>query len=230
MNSNKYLVRLIGLLFLVAMAASIAANLIILPIVSPLDFLALISSKEFEIRIYALLMLLNSISVVGIGVLSYQFLSKQNKLVAIGYIVSRVVESVVLVFGIISILSLIKYGHQFATLEGVESGYLEVLGKSAIGHNWYAYHIAMIILGIGSLPFCYSLWKGRLIPKYLIILGFIGYTLLASTSILSILDMNLGLIVTLPVFLFEVLFGFYLITKGFKSNSVAQKPLHAEHS
>ena len=211
----------VGLLFLVAMAVSIAGNLILLPILNSTEFLSDLSASETHVRVSAVLMLVNSLSVVGIGVLCFQIFKDQSRLIATSYLAIRIVESIVLIVGIISVLSLITISNHYANA-GEEATYLEAVGKAATSNNWYAYHIAMVFLGFGSLPFCYLLLKRSLIPAYLSILGIIGYIVLAVTSILSILDVNLGMGVTLPGFVFEVTFGFYLVFKGFRG--------HAEHA
>ena len=58
-------------------------------------------------------------------------------------------------------------------------------------------------------------------PKYLAVLGLIGYVLLATSSMPAISDIDLGIIVTLHVFLFEVVLGVYLIVKGFRPSDSA---------
>ena len=41
------------------------------------------------------------------------------------------------------------------------------------------YHIAMLSLGIGSIPMCYVLYKNKLVLNWLAIWGIIGYSLLS---------------------------------------------------
>ena len=48
-------------------------------------------------------------------------------------------------------------------------------------------------------------------------LGLLGYTILATASVASILGYDPGLIITLPTFVFEVSLGLYLVVKGFSN-------------
>ena len=216
MNTTAHLARPIGILFLLAMVASIAGNATLLPVIAADDFLTSIAQGQTEVRIHALCMLFNSGAVIGLGVLGYAVLRAHSQLSATAYALARTVESIVLIFGVISVLSLLSVGDQYMSLQGGDAAYLLALGKNATANNWYAYHSAMIALGIGSLPFVFALLKLQLVPKYLAVLGLTGYAVLATSSILAIAGIDLGLIVTLPVFLFEVGLGFYLIVKGFK--------------
>lgn len=210
----------VGTLFLAAMFAAIAGNLLLLPIIGETDYLRAVLDKALTVRIAGLLMLLNSIFVAAIGVLMYPTLSQRSTFIALGYVVSRAIESVVLIFGIVSLMSLLYFAEQYAKDDVENPSYILTLGKSAIDSNWYSYNIAMIVLGVGSLTFCYVLYTAKLVPKTLSLLGFFGYFVLAATSTLAILGFEIGLLVTLPVFLFEVIFGVWLIAKGFSSTSL----------
>ena len=214
---NRSAAAWVGLLFLVAMAVSIAGNLLILPVIGSDDYLAEVVSSEVEIRIAAILMIVNSISVVGIGALVYQIFREAHTLLAVSYLATRIVEAVTLAFGVISILSLLSIGDEYAQIDEASGAYLVSQGISAISRNWYAYNIAMIFLGTGSLFFCYVLLRRRLIPTLLSALGIAGYFILALSSVLAVLDTNLGLISTAPVFLFEVTLGVWLLARGFNA-------------
>jgi hypothetical protein len=204
--------RIIGALFLIAMAVAMAGNLTLMPVISADDLLASIVESESAVRGFGLLMLINSISVVLIGILSYKFLQPFSFLVATSYLASRISEGVILAVGFIAILTLAHFDPEMALVAANET-----YAKAMININWYAYHTAMITLGIGSLPFLWLLLKEKLVPLSMVLLGVVGYGFLGLTSVLAILDINWGIVVTLPVFLFEVVFGAYLIFRGFRT-------------
>jgi hypothetical protein len=78
-----------------------------------------------------------------------------------------------------------------------------------------AYIVTMLALGLGSMPFCYLLYRSRLIPRPLAALGFVGYAALFAGSLLEIVGMDLRMIHYVPGGLFEILLPVRLIFWGF---------------
>ena len=196
------------------MVAAIASNGLMVSIIGADDYLAQLVARDTHLRLAAVFMVVNCLSVAGIGVLAFHLLRRDFSVPAVGYLVIRIVEAVILLLGVISLLSLPSIGEAFVQAGSETSIYLRELADHAVNQNWYAYNVAMIFLGFGSLFLCYVLFVGKLIPRLLTLLGFGGYLLLGTASTLAILGIDIGLIATLPVFLFEVTFGTWLIVKG----------------
>lgn len=194
------------------MAAAIGANLVLIPLLSAEDTLRAIADSEISTRVHGVLMLVNCIAVAGIGVLCLPIFRERYPLVAFGYLSARMIESIVLIIGILAILTLPGVAEQSGTTSAT------ALLKLALDIDWHAHHIAMVVLGLGSLSFLCLLPKERFVPRVLATLGLAGYTVLAATSLLGA---NLSVIVTLPVFVFEVWFGIYLLLFGFRVSSPA---------
>jgi hypothetical protein len=57
-------------------------------------------------------MLVNCLGVVGIGVLMFPVLKQHNERIALGYVATRITESVLLTIGVISLLSLIPLSQE----------------------------------------------------------------------------------------------------------------------
>ncbi len=91
-----------------------------------------------------------------------------------------------------------------------------------------AFQIAMIALGLGSIPFCYLLYRSRLIPRLLAVLGLIGYAALLIGSSLELFGLNLYMIQFAPGALFELIFPIWLIVKGFNSSTIPPEPANPE--
>lgn len=154
------------------------------------------------------LILLNTLAVVSIGVLLYPILERQNPTIALGYTVTRVLEGLFLAVGAL-----------FLTLQKLPD---LPRSFSQIG-NMQAYLMGMFILGIGSLFFCYSMMKSKIIPYGLALWGFIGYFLLSLGCALDlILGLNISLYFLVPGGLFEFVFALWLIIKGFGEEPIKQ--------
>jgi hypothetical protein len=76
----------------------------------------------------------------------------------------------------------------------------------------------MLFLGLGSVPFCYLMYKEKLIPRYLALSGCLGYALLFAGSISEFLGYKVGIFCSIPGGLFELSFGLWLIIKGFQTS------------
>ncbi|MEW5251792.1 DUF4386 domain-containing protein [Microbulbifer sp. 2201CG32-9] len=174
-----------------------------------------IFNNQEKLGVAGLFMALNSIAVIAIGVLIYPILKQYNQSVALGYFAARIVEATVLAIGIIGILTLIPISKEISNAADSDILFIFTLGNTAIQTNWYSYNFAMIVLGLGSILFCLVLLRFSLVPKVLSCLGLLGYFILAAGSMLSIIGFNIGLYITIPVFLFEVILGVWLLTKGF---------------
>ncbi len=87
-----------------------------------------------------------------------------------------------------------------------------------------AFQISMIALGLGSMPFCYLLYKSKLIPRALSALGLVGYAALLLgmiTGMFGLIDVTqgAGLLTVVPGGLFELIFPIWLFVKGFNSST-----------
>jgi len=172
-------------------------------------------SVSSELKIGGLLMILNSITVIGIGILLFPILKGYHKVIASTYLISRVLEALLLLVGIIAVFSIIPLSQNFtATEKAIE---FQNFSTFAFGINYYAYQISMLLLGLGSIPFCYLMYKQKLIPSDLAIWGCIGYVLLFIGSICELLGYKIGIAFSIPGGLFELGFGLWLIIKGFRN-------------
>lgn len=220
MKSLEVVSKQVGLLFLLQMAAAVSANLILVSLLSQPEYLVALSEQSYLIGASSLLFLVCFISIVLISILVYPLLDKYSPATAKSYFAMRVSEAVIQLIGVVALLSLIPLSQQIANTD-VNHSSLFVFAKQLTNANLYAYHLAMIVLGLGSLPFCYLLYRHSLIPRLLASLGLLGYLILATSSCFYLLGQDLGLVVTLPVFVFEVGIGFWLLFKGFKADPLS---------
>ena len=157
----------------------------------------------------ALLLLLNSLFVVGIGVLFFPILRERSPGIAVAYVCTRVMEALTLIVGVVFLLCILALGE---SAQGQETLF-QLLSKG----NFWAYQLAMIILGVGSVAFCLSLYRSRLLPSWLPLVGAVGYGLLALGSVLELFGLPWGILFSGPGGLFELTLGGWLIARGFRT-------------
>ena len=101
MNTNKMTARIVGALFLTATVMYGIGSGFLGPILNAPDYLINVYPNKTQVIIGVLLELINSVAVVGIAVLMFPILKKHNETIALGYVGIRVIESAILIVGVI---------------------------------------------------------------------------------------------------------------------------------
>ncbi|MBN8471771.1 DUF4386 domain-containing protein [Corallococcus exiguus] len=199
MNISRLHSRSLGALFLLPfLAYGIGTALV----TSVLEAPELLAGQRTLFVGGALLLLLNSLFVVGIGVLFFPILRERSPGIAVAYVCTRVMEALTLIVGVVLLLCILPLGDS-----------AQLLSKG----NFWAYQLAMIILGVGSVAFCLSLYRSRLLPSWLPLVGAVGYGLLALGSVLELFGLPWGIFFSGPGGVFELLLGGWLIARGFRT-------------
>ncbi|MBY8875985.1 DUF4386 domain-containing protein [Micromonospora sp. PLK6-60] len=145
------------------------------------------------------LVVLNSVLVAAIGALAFRALRRAHPAAAWTYLVARGAEAFLLTAGIV-------------LLHRVGAGAADV-----------AYQLAMLALGLGSLPLCLALDRQRWLPRWLAGWGFAGYALLAVGAAAELMGAAVGVVLAVPGGLFEIAFALLLLARGF-APSTAGRP------
>jgi hypothetical protein len=199
--------RVIGLLFLAALATYGGGSALVEATLGKDNVLAEVAAHTTRFEAGALLMLANSVVVVAIGALLAPVLAGFSRSVALGYLAARIAEGILLGAGILTLFLLVPMSQQPAPDPS-----LAMLASEA---NAYAYQFAMIGLGVGSLPMCVLLYRASLVPRGLAACGVVGYAALLAGAILELFGVGVGLMLSIPGGVFEVALGFWLIARGF---------------
>lgn len=146
------------------------------------------------------LMLLNSAGVAGIGVLAFVLLRTAARRTALVYLATRVAEALALAIGVLFLAN----------------------GDTAANNT--AYVIAMVALGVGSVPFCLALARQRVTPRWLGLWGAAGYVLLALGVLLEPVVPGAAVVLAAPGGLFEVTLGVLLVVRGWPASAQVAAP------
>jgi hypothetical protein len=216
MDSRMFYSRLIGALFLLAFVFYGVGNGLVASVIGAPDALSMISAHQTTLTLGAFLMLLNSVVVVGLGVLFFPIIESHGKRTALAYLASRIVEAVLLSVGVLVLLMVLPLGRYAVEAESTSTAWAMALITIAAQANTVAYQIAMISLGLASLFVCWLLFRTRLIPRPLAIWGLIGYALFLGGAIAEIFGISSGVMLSIPGGLFELALGLWLVIKGFQ--------------
>ncbi|CAH1206443.1 hypothetical protein PAECIP111893_02556 [Paenibacillus plantiphilus] len=219
MTINKRTERTVAVLFLLATVAFMTGSGLIDSVLNQPDYLSHLYPNRMKVTIGLFLELLNSAAVVGIAILMLPILKQHNQPIAYGYLSSRIIESVLLIGGTICPILLVALSKQYISDGGAANSHFPIIGDLILVAQNNAFELAMIALSLGSLMFCYLLYRTRLIPRTLSLLGLVGYMALLFSSCLSIIGLDPGMLLFIPGGLFELIFPIWLIVKGFVPRS-----------
>lgn len=217
-RQDPRIARTIGILFLVAMLAYGTGSGLVESVTGAPDVPARAPAHETRIELGAILMLVNSIVVAGIGVLLVPVLRGINSVVAYGYLAARIVEATLLAIGVTFLLLLPQLGS--AESSAATSAWQDGAAHLAITANDTAYQVAMLALAAGSVPLCILLLRARLVPRPLAAWGIAGYAIFLAGAVLELFDVRAGLLLSIPGGLFELALGLWLILRGFGHHTV----------
>lgn len=216
MGSRMRYSRLIGALFLAAFGFYGVGFGLVSSVVGARDFLLTIAAHQTTLVLGAVLMLLNSVVVVGLGALFFPVIEHYGKRIALVYLASRIVEAVLLAVGVLCLLMLIPLGQYAVGAGGASVVWATAIGTLLTQANSMAFQIAMLSLGLASLFLCVLLFRTRLIPRVLAVWGVLGYALFLGGAIAEIFGLPIGVTLSIPGGLFEVAVGIWLLVKGFQ--------------
>jgi hypothetical protein len=223
LDSNKRTARTVGILFLIAMVTSLGGGIWLESIINASDYLTTISIDKISVLIGVFLELINCVAVIGIAVLLFPILKKQNEAMALGYVGIRIVEAVILVAAAVSPMLLIKLSQEFLAAGAAEASAIQSLGSVVIETRaQLAGLLTPIFFGLGALSLYYMLYKSGLVPRFISIWGFIAVVLMLVWNLLTVFGITItaGMVFVLPMILNEIYLGIHLIVKGFSPSSV----------
>jgi hypothetical protein len=206
-------------LFLITFATSIPALLLFGPVRHDPGYIIGAGTVPL-VLLGVFLELLLIIANIGTAVVPFPILKRQNESLALGFVTARVMESVFIAVGILSVLAVVTLRQQAA---GVEPGTLVLVGQALVAIKEATFLLGPgFVVGIGNgLILGYLMYRSGLMPRGLAVLGLIAGALLCASGIAVLfgvfeLTSPGQFIAAIPEMIWELSVGFYLTIKGFK--------------
>ena len=220
MNPQKT-ARIVGALFITAMVSGMLRFVLLDPILDSPDYLIIVSANESKVIIGALTFYILAVALVGIAIVIYPILKKQNEVLALGYVAARIIEGVLFIITILVILTLWTISQEYVKAGAPDDSFFQILGELLLAVRYWAYNVLWpITLSLGGLMFYYLLYQSNLIPRWLSVWGFIG-ALLFPVAWLSLFGPTISGPFLLPLVLNEMVLALWLIVKGFNPSAIA---------
>lgn len=190
-----------GLFFILATAMGVTMAVFFGPILQAEAVL----ENAGVVRISVLLNFIMAGAVIAIAVVLYPVLQRTHKTMAVGYLVARTVEGIVLALGGMAWLGLLTATEAQAGMLMDSSTALFTLG-------------AEVTFGVTALILNAVFLQTRLVPRWLSLWGLVGGGLILALGVLKVLGLPYTAIeaaFTAPIALNEMVLAVWLIVKGF---------------
>jgi hypothetical protein len=160
---------------------------------------------------------------IGTAVTLYPVVKRQNEGLALGFVTARVLEAVMIFTGVVSLLSLLTLKQD---LGGADAAALVTVGASHVAvYNWTFLLSQSLMPGINAVLLGSLMYRSRLVPRVIPMLGLIGGPLLIIAVFATLFGQHSSLggfagLPVIPVAAWEFSLGLWLTFKGFRDSPI----------
>ncbi|MBT2548894.1 DUF4386 domain-containing protein [Arthrobacter sp. ISL-65] len=163
-----------------------------------------------------------ALACIGTAVALYPVVKRQNEAVALGFVGARVLEAAAIVTGVVSLLSVVTLRQAGAVANALPTGQ-----ALAAMYDWTFLLGQTLMPAVNALLLGSLLYRSRLVPRILPLLGLIGAPLLLASTTATYFGINdtlsvWSVIATAPIALWEFSLGVWLVAKGFSPSPITK--------
>jgi hypothetical protein len=210
---------IVGWLFVITYVTSITSKVALYP---PLFDGTYVTGPGEDTRVLwgavseAILIIAN----IGTATAVYTVIKRQHPNLAISFVAARIMESVFIGVGILSVLTVVTLRQDYA---GSGDSGLTAVGNAFVALQEWTFCLGPgFVVGVGNgLILGYVMYRTGLVPRRLAMLGLIGGPLIilsGSAAMMGFIELDgtWQTLAAMPEFFWELGFGLYLIVKGFR--------------
>jgi hypothetical protein len=218
MTSTRKIALVAGIFYLITFI-SIPTLALYGPVMNHRDWI-LSSGSHTGVAVGALLEVIVALAGIGTAVTLYPVVKRQNEGVALGFVAARVFEAGMIVTGVVSLLSLVTLRQDLGAAAGANAAALVTTGAAHVAtYKWTFLLSQSLMPAINALLLGSLMYRSRLVPRIIPVLGLIGAPLLICTVIATLFGgFKLGSpeLAAVPVAAWELSLGLWLTVKGFR--------------
>ncbi len=212
-----------GVFFVVAAVAAVLGLALYGPVLDDPGYV-LGAGADTRVLLGALCEALLVASVIGTGVALYPVLRAHGPGLALGYAAGRTLEAAVISVGIVSLLAVVTL-RQDAGGRGTgaaDADTLVTVARALVAvHDWTFLVGPGLVIGVNSLLLAVLVYRSRLVPRAIAVLGLVGGPLVLVSSTAVLLGAYeqvsaLGGLAAVPVAAWEMCLAAWLLVKGFQ--------------
>ena len=168
----------------------------------------------------AILEMIVALAGIGTAVALFPVVKRQNEGVALGFVASRTLEAAGLFAGVACLLTVVTLRQ-----EGAGAGALVTSHALAALYDRLFLGSGSLMPAVNAVLLGTLLYRARLVPRVLPLLGLIGAPLLVAADLAVLFDLigrtsTPALVTALPIALWEFSLGVWLVAKGFKPSAI----------
>ena len=174
------------------------------------------SGADTQVLVSGLLEIIVALAGIGSAVTLYPVLKRQNQGLAMGFVSMRTLEAATIFAGVVSLLSVVTLRQT-----GVGSGGVATSQALNAQYHWTFLLGQALLPGINALLLGSLMYKSRLVPRVLPLIGLIGAPIIFASVIAKYFGVYdelsvWSLLGALLIAVWEFSLGIYLTVKGFK--------------
>jgi hypothetical protein len=216
-----------GIFYLVTFAASIPAFILLSPVLTDPDYIVG-SGEDTQVLWACFLDFINALACVGSAVAVFPVVKRVNESMALGFVMSRMMEAAVIMIGVVGLLTVVSLRQDLGGTAAADASTLTTTGQALVtGRDWTFLFGPGFMASINAVLFGTLLYRSGLVPRIIPMMGLIGAPLLATANLLTYFGYNTQtsgwtMLVTAPIAAWELSVGFYMTFKGFTRTAVLQ--------
>jgi Domain of unknown function (DUF4386) len=209
-----------GIFYLLTFAASIPALLMLDPILNNPDYIVS-GGHDTQVTWACFLDFVNALAGIGSAVAVFPVVKRVNESLALGFVMSRMVEAAIIMIGVVALLTVVGVGQDASGGTGDPSA-LTPIGQALVsGRDWTFLFGPGFMACFNAVLFGTLLYRSRLVPRIIPTIGLIGAPVLFTADLLTLFGHATqaaggALLATMPIAIWELSIGFYMTFKGFK--------------
>jgi hypothetical protein len=178
------------------------------------------SGPDTPVIIGGVLEVIVALAGIGTAVVLYRVVKRQNEAAALGFVGARVLEAAGILAGVVALMSIVSLRQAGAGPDALVTGQALVAD-----YNWSFLLSGSLMPVVNAILLGSLLYRSRLVPRILPLVGLIGAPLLLASDIAVMFGLwermsgPSGLL-AIPIALWEFSLGVWLVVKGFKPSPI----------
>lgn len=228
-DTHRQAAIIVGILFIFATVSAILGLLFYQPILAGPDYLINGAAHTNQVILGVLMELILVCTAIGTAIGLFPILRPYSERIALGHLFFRFLEAIAITVGIVAILSLLTLSQAFVAAAAPEASAYPVAGILLLAvYKWTSMLGPLSFLGVNTFMYSYLLYKSKLVPRPLAVLGLTGATLVFGYALLVMFGVAVQgaaplIVLALPIAAYEMILAVWLIVRGFNSSASASQ-------
>ena len=220
-QESRRIARTFGVLYLITFVTSIPALWLYQPVLDHPEAYVAGAGHNNKILLGAFLELLLIIANIGTAVVVYPLLKRLNEALSIGYVTARLVESTLILIGILTMVAVVTL--QRNPSAGSQATLGAIAYTLAAIKDWTFLLGPGFVVGIGNgVLLGYLMYRSELVPRRMAMLGLVAGPLIILSGVAVMFGAaksggTLQGLATVPEFIWELALGIYPLVWGFNT-------------